>query len=156
MTPQPPTGLSRILWRLPIWLYRLRLGWLMGNRFMLINHIGRKSGQVRQAVVEVARYDKDNDTYYVCSGFGKSSNWYRNIEAHPQVNIQVGKRHLSVTATCLSPEVSGEEMVRYAKDNPKVAQSLLKIIGHDIPADLDGYRQLAIEHLPFVAFTPLD
>ena len=30
---KPPTGLERLLWRAPIWLYRLHLGWLMGERF---------------------------------------------------------------------------------------------------------------------------
>lgn len=41
---KPPTGLSRILFRAPIWLYRRGLGWLLGKRFLLINHIGWKSG----------------------------------------------------------------------------------------------------------------
>jgi hypothetical protein len=34
---QHPSGLLRILLRLPILLYRLRLGWLFGNRFLLYN-----------------------------------------------------------------------------------------------------------------------
>jgi hypothetical protein len=30
-----PHGLLRFGLRLPIWLYRLHLGWLLGNRFLL-------------------------------------------------------------------------------------------------------------------------
>jgi hypothetical protein len=32
---QPPTGLSRLLFRMPIAIYRLRLGWLFGHRLLL-------------------------------------------------------------------------------------------------------------------------
>ena len=53
MTRTPPTGVSRWLFRMPIGLYRLRLGWLLGDRFLLLHHTGRKSGLPRQAVVEV-------------------------------------------------------------------------------------------------------
>lgn len=153
-TPQPPRGMTRLLWRLPIWLYRLKLGRLLGDRFVLINHVGRKSGRTRQALVEVVRHDKETDTYYVCSGFGRRSDWYRNLAAHPQVLIQVGNRQLAVTAHMLSPQECGEEMVRYVKTHPRLARSLMKVLGYDVPKAIEGYRQLAREHLPFVAFVP--
>jgi hypothetical protein len=53
-----PTGLSRLLWRAPIWLYRLGLGGLLGSHFVLLNHVGRKSGQPRQTVLEVVDRDE--------------------------------------------------------------------------------------------------
>lgn len=31
---RPPRGFQRLLWRAPIWLYRLGLGWLLGHRFL--------------------------------------------------------------------------------------------------------------------------
>ena len=49
-----PRGLACLAFRLPIGLYRLRLGWLLGDR-LLLTHIGRKSGLPRQAVIEVVR-----------------------------------------------------------------------------------------------------
>ena len=42
---EPPTGLARLLWRAPIWMYRLHLGRLMGGRFLLLHHTGRVSGK---------------------------------------------------------------------------------------------------------------
>ncbi len=54
---QPPRGLARLGWRAPIWFYRLGLGGLLGRRFVLLNHIGRKSGQPRQAVLEVVHHN---------------------------------------------------------------------------------------------------
>ncbi|MEO2169431.1 MAG: hypothetical protein ABGY42_15180 [bacterium] len=46
---RPPIGLKRLFFRLPIRLYQLRLGRLLGGRFVLLHHIGRKSGLARQA-----------------------------------------------------------------------------------------------------------
>lgn len=34
----PPRGLSRLLYRLPIGLFRLGLGWIFGNHFLLLTH----------------------------------------------------------------------------------------------------------------------
>lgn len=62
---QPPRGFTRLLARLPRWLFHLHLGWLLGNRFLLLSHTGRKSGLPRQSVLEVLQYEKVSDTYYV-------------------------------------------------------------------------------------------
>src|SRR5690348_10009358 len=71
----PPSGVLRLVLRLPIALYRLKLGWLLGQRFVLLHHIGRKSGQVRETVVEVVVHDRASDTYSIVSGWGKRANW---------------------------------------------------------------------------------
>jgi hypothetical protein len=39
--------------RAPIYLYKLRLGFLFGHRMLLLEHIGRKSAARRYAVLEV-------------------------------------------------------------------------------------------------------
>jgi hypothetical protein len=40
----------------PVSLYRLHLGWLLGHRFLLLTHTGRRSGLRRQTVLEVMEY----------------------------------------------------------------------------------------------------
>jgi hypothetical protein len=52
-----PAGALRLAFRLPIYLYRLDLGWLLGHRFLLFAHLGRKSGLLRETVLEVILYD---------------------------------------------------------------------------------------------------
>ena len=85
---KPPKGFARLVWRAPIWLYKLGLGGLLKNRFMLLNHTGRKSGRKsglpRQNVLEIIRYDEQNDLFYVASGFGEKAAWFRNITANPR------------------------------------------------------------------------
>ena len=121
--PKPPRGLKRLFLRAPIWCYCLGMGSLLDKRFLLLTHTGRKSGLPRQTVLEVAGYDPETDIYFVASGFGKQSDWYRNILKTPAVNIQVGSRCMDVMAHPLTPEKSGEAMVNYAKRYPKAARS---------------------------------
>jgi deazaflavin-dependent oxidoreductase (nitroreductase family) len=150
---EPVTGLKRYLFRAPIFLYRIGLGGLLGKRFLLLNHIGRKSGQQRQTVLEVVNHDKETDTFYIASGFGKKSDWYLNILEHPQVNIQVGWRKMAVTAVPLSPEESGKAMVDYARRHPNAAKNLGKLIGYDATSEAE-YRAIGRDAIPFIALKP--
>lgn len=149
---KPPSGFQRLLWRAPIWLYRVGLGGLLGGRFLLLTHTGRKSGQPRQAVVEVAGFDPTTKTYTVASGFGAKSDWYRNVCTTPSVTIQVGSHRMQATAHPLSPAESGAAMVDYAHRHPSAARSLFKVIGHQVDGSDKTYRQVAEKYIPFVAF----
>ena len=91
-TPQPRRGSLGLMARLPIWLYRIGLCWLLGNRLLVLTHIGRKSGLARTFVLEVMRYTKETDTYFVAAGFGTKSIWLRNISQNSRVPVQVGHR----------------------------------------------------------------
>lgn len=66
----PPAGVTRLLFRLPLYLYRSGLGWLFGHRLMVVNHIGRITGKRRQAVLEVVDHDANDGSYVVASGWG--------------------------------------------------------------------------------------
>jgi deazaflavin-dependent oxidoreductase (nitroreductase family) len=150
---EPVAGLKRFLFRAPIFLYRIGLGGLLGKRFLLLNHIGRKSGQVRQTVLEVVNHDRETATFCIASGFGKKSDWYLNILENREVNIQVGWRKLLVTAVPLTPEESGEAMVDYARRHPIAAKNLGKLIGYDVSTE-EEYRTVGQESIPFIALKP--
>lgn len=150
---KPVTGLKKFLFRVPLLLYRMGLGGLLGKRFVLLNHIGRKSGKPRQSVLEVVNHDKTTDTYYIASGFGKKSDWYLNIMAHPQVDIQVGWRKMAVTAVPLTPDESGQAMVDYARRYPVAAKNLGKLIGYDVSTEAE-YRAVGHDSIPFIALEP--
>ena len=155
MTKRPSRGLKRWLFRAPIWLYRVGLGGLMTKRMVLLNHIGRKSGLPRQAVVEVAKYDEANDTYYIASGWGKKADWYRNLLQTPEITIQVGWRKMRVTAVPLTPEQSGDAMVEYAQHYPVVARTLSKrLLGYEVDGTDADYYALGRDAVPFVALRP--
>lgn len=150
---RPPSGLGAFLFRLPIWLYRVGLGRLLGGRFLLLNHVGRKSGKMRQVVVEVVRHDEGSDSYVVAAGFGPQSQWYQNLLAHPEVSIQVGRRKLAVTAGFLSEEQGADEMADYGRRHPGAARQLSRLMGYKVDGSEADYRELG-RTLPFVAFRP--
>ena len=79
-----PTGALRLAFRPPIYLYRLGLGQLLGHRFMLLTHRGRRSGRVYQTALEVVRYDPSLRETVVASGWGERSDWYRNSRLIPR------------------------------------------------------------------------
>lgn len=149
--PQPPRGLSRLLWRLPIVLYRAHLGWLLGERFLLLTHIGRKSGRPRQAVIEVVRHDLAEDTYYSVSGFGEKADWFRNILKTPEVSIQVGRRTVSAQAERLSNEGAEDELLNYSRRHPTAFNNLAGFLGYNLDGSDASIRALA-NLLPVVRF----
>jgi deazaflavin-dependent oxidoreductase (nitroreductase family) len=150
---QPPRGLARLGWRAPIWLYRLGLGWLLGQRFVLINHIGRKSGLPRQVVVEVVGRNEETGAYVVVSGFGEKADWYKNVMAHPEITIQVGRKRTAAHAERLSLPQATEVMLDYNRRHPDTLRTLAGIMGYRVDGDEDDVRFLAGE-VPFLALVP--
>ena len=151
--PERPTGWRRLLFRLPVHCYRLGLGWLLGTRFVLINHVGRRSGRLRTVVVEVVDHDPRADTWTVASGFGPTADWYRNLLATPDVSIQVGRRTIPVTARALSDDEGSGMMARYADAHPRTARRLAGFMGFEVDGSVRDYRELG-RAVPFVRFVP--
>lgn len=151
---QPPSGLTRLLFRLPILAYQLGLGSLFGRRLVLLNHIGRVSGKSRQAILEVAQYDAAHDAYVVASGWGPGAAWYRNVLKKPDVDIQIGKQTLAVTAVPLSKDAGAEIFARYAGRHRRLAKYMLRrFLGMSVDGSDADFRAVG-RRLPFVRFIP--
>lgn len=155
---QPPrTRLRRALVRAPIRLYRLGLGGLLGQRFLLLTHTGRRTGRPRQVVLEVVGRDEESGGYLVASGYGSRSQWYRNISRHPEVHVQVGRRHFDGVARPLPPAESGRRLSEYARRYPRLAVAMMRMLGHDVDGSAAGYQRLGAdpEHgVPLVLLRP--
>ena len=148
----PPAGLTRFLFRIPIHLYRLRLGWLFGSRLLLLNHVGRVSGKPRQTILEVA--ERDGDSYVVASGWGRTAAWYRNILQIPDVTIQVGRRTIPVAAVPLDQEEGAQVFARYGSRHRTAATYVLpRVLGFSVDGSDADFRAVG-QHLPFVRFVP--
>lgn len=148
----PPRGISRLLFRSPILLFEWGLGWIFGERLLLLNHIGRKTGQKRQVVLQVAQHDKQTDTFVVNVGYGKRSDWYQNIEKNSDVSIVVGRRKINAHAEVLSPAEGGETMVIFFREHPLEAR-MSSILGYKADGTEEDFRALG-EKLLFVRFVP--
>ena len=145
-----PRGFLAWLLRAPIWLYRFHLGGLLGNRFLLLTHTGRKTGQLRQTVIEVVQYDEASGTFYVASGWGEKSNWYKNIMTNPNVTIQVKNKIYKAVAERVTPEMGGEIMLNYVHRYPFAQRALSRIMKFP----LDGSEESMINFgrsIPIIA-----
>lgn len=117
--------ITRRLARLPILVYRLGLGRLLGNRFVMVEHLGRRSGLVRRTVLEVI--GRGVDTLDVPVAWGRGSDWFRNVTAHPRVRVSSGRlRGVPATAEVLDPAAAAEVFRRYASEHPRAARILAK------------------------------
>jgi len=151
---EKPSGLMRFAVRFPTRLYRARLGWLFGSRFLMLMHTGRKSGQQRFTVLEVVDHDPHTGTYFVASGWGEKSQWLQNVEANPSAEITVGIRSTHVTAVRMTREQSEQVFTRYASIHPVAFKKLVKFMtGAEVEADEAGARRLA-KTVPVVALKP--
>ncbi len=54
------------------------------GQIMVITHTGRKTGFKRQTPLNFAIID---DEIYCCAGFGAVSDWYRNIQNNPKIEL---------------------------------------------------------------------
>lgn len=99
-TPQQMNTLRKIFHtmnRFMVFLWKIGLGkainvWPAGfGRIMVIKHRGRKSGREYLTPVNYAIVDGE---IYCTAGFGSISDWYRNMQVYPRVELWLpeGKR----------------------------------------------------------------
>lgn len=79
----------KVLNRFMIIMWRMGFGvWMKSKhawgQIMVIRHKGRRTGLVRETPVNYAIVDGN---LYCTAGFGKNSDWYRNVLANPEVEI---------------------------------------------------------------------
>lgn len=154
ITSNPPRGALRLGLRLPIWLYRLHLGWLLGTRFLLLTHTGRKSGRIHQTVIEVVKHDQASNSFFVVSGWGQQADWYQNIHKNPDVAIQSGGRVLQVRAEDMAVADAIGILDEYTRRYPIAFKELTALfLGERMEPGPDASRRLA-EKMPMVVFRP--
>lgn len=150
----PPPGFLRFAYRIPVYFYRIGLGWLFGSRFVLINHTGRKSGKPYQAVVEIVERDKPTGSITIVAAYGSQTQWYQNLRALPKTMIQCGRRKIEVTSQFVPPEDGEEIMARYFNRYGRITGWLFSILGYTWDGTEDGVRRIAMDALRFVRFIP--
>ena len=140
---------TRLAMRAPLGLYRARIGGVLGRRFLMLEHTGRRSGLVRRAVLEVVEIGGDGVPVIV-SGFGTNADWYRNVIADPQVHYTHGWKRRKATAVPLSLDEAVEVFDRYRVNHPKAATVIGERLGVSIIDDVAA----AASQLPLFRLEP--
>ncbi len=148
-----PRGIIRLLLRLPIFLYRRHLGWLLGHRFLLLTHRGRKSGIIRRTVLEVVRFDPATHESIVVSAWGTHADWYRNIQAAPAQKIQTGTDCYIPVQRILTPDEAYDWLTVWEREHPIEAWIFPKVLGIGYDGSEHSRRAL-VAAVRLVAFRP--
>ncbi len=151
----PTSRTLRWLFRAPVYLYHWRCGWLLGNRFLLLIHIGRRTGLRRETVLEVVEYRNDGPEAVVISGFGPAADWLRNIAAMPNPEVVIGSHRFAATYRVLGEDEAVRVIESYEHRHPFVAPIiravLSRLVGWSYTGSKEDRRKVA-RQLPFIAF----
>ena len=149
-----PGRLALTVFRLPLRLYRRSGRWLMGDTFLLLVHAGRKTGQRYSTVAMVLRYDPRSGEAVICSAWGKDADWIRNIQAHPALKVQIGRKSFTPDQHFLSPDESVAVLAGFQRQHPYRSRLLASVLGWGDLRSEAAAREF-VSNRPFVSFRPL-
>jgi len=138
-----PAGITLFLHRLPNALYRMHLGWLLGSRFLLLEHRGRNSGRAHRTVLEVIRHDAATGAWYVVSGWGERAQWFANLRATPSAQIESAGRRVAVESRVLTEAEATRELADYGRRHPRAARAVARSLGWELEGASDDFSELA-------------
>lgn len=140
------------IFKSPLLLYRLGLGWILGKRFMLLTHLGRRSGKVHRTVLAILRFDAETKEMMAISAWS-ASDWYRNIQASPALQVETGFTHYAPVQRPLSPQEIATLFVDYSRKHPIFCRIICQIPGWRWDSSYEEFLELA-RTLRGVAFRP--
>lgn len=126
----------------PVWLDRLHLGWLTGTRFLLVTHRGRRTGRLRVTAVMVLHRDERKHEVYAVAG-NRRSDWYRNIQASPAVQISMGGRRYRPVQRFLRSEEIASILASCRRRDPVSARIQCLFFGWRWETEPGGLLRLA-------------
>ena len=155
--PAPPGGVLRTLLGLPVHLYHAHLGVLLGHRFLLLVHTGRKTGLRRETVLEVVRYDPITRESVVAAGWGRKTAWLHNVEAGLAQEVWTGRQHFAPAYRILPPDEAERLFADYERRNRLIGPLVRAVLSRLLGWRYDGTaaaRRRAVEQLSLVGFRP--
>jgi deazaflavin-dependent oxidoreductase (nitroreductase family) len=155
--PAPPGGLLRLLLHLPVWLYRAHLGFLLGHRFLLLVHTGRRTGLRRETVLEVVHYDKSRREAVVAAGWGRKTQWLHNVEAGLVTEVRIGRERYAPHYRFLDVDEAQAMFETYERQGGVPAPLVRAVLSRLLGWRYDGSsaaRLRAVQQLPLIGFRP--
>jgi deazaflavin-dependent oxidoreductase (nitroreductase family) len=148
-----PGRLALALFRMPLGAYRHQKGWLLGHTFVLLTHIGRRTGQSYETVAMVLRYRIEPCEVVVASAWGPETDWVKNIRAQPAVRIETGRESFEPEQRFLSAEESLSVIEGCLRQHPWRFRLIAWVLGWG-DLRVEAYAQEVVRTRPFIAFRP--
>jgi deazaflavin-dependent oxidoreductase (nitroreductase family) len=157
MASDRPGPLLRRVLRAPVPLYRARMGRLLGSRFLLLSHVGRRSGRRYETVLEVVGRVPATREYVVMAGLGRRADWLRNLLAGGGREVAVGRVRFVPAVRLLDEDDAVDALAGYEQRNrllaPVVRRVLSRLVGWRYTGT-DAQRRRLVAELPLVALGP--
>ena len=151
--PRRLNPVPRLLFHAPAHLYRWRCGWLLGRRFLLLIHIGRRTGLRRQTVLEVLEYRQQGPEAIVMSAFGPNADWLRNIQARPAAEVIIGSQRFAAVHRFLEANEAVKVLEGYQQRNRLIAPVVHFVLSRLVGWQFDGSEEhcrLLLKQLPLI------
>jgi deazaflavin-dependent oxidoreductase (nitroreductase family) len=149
----PKSPLMRIILRTPALLYRTPLRVLLGRLYVLLVHRGRKTRRIYRTCVNIFHKDRDTGEIFVLSAWGSRSDWYRNIQESPPLEVRVGSMTLDPRPRFVEATEARPLYVEYVRDHPIASRFGFFIMGVPLPKEEDEVARIS-QDMPVVAFRP--
>ena len=157
MTARRPAWALRLLFHAPALIYAANCGRLLGHRFLLLMHTGRRTGRRRRTVLEVIEYRERIPEAVVMCAFGPNADWLRNIEATPNPEVVIGSRHFIAAYRYLDEAEASAVLAQYLRHNrlivPIIRWVLSRLLGWRFDGS-DAHCRRVAGQLPLIAFRP--
>ena len=149
-----PYGIYRWLANAPRVFYRLGLGRVLGYRMVQITHRGRKSGVIRHTILEVLSYNPQTQEVLVVSGWEGKTDWYRNIQQEPALEVRIGRVAYRPIQELLLPEETAQLILTLFRQHPREVRFVGPLLGIDPEASDAALRARLEAFFRGVRFRP--
>jgi deazaflavin-dependent oxidoreductase (nitroreductase family) len=141
------------VFRMPQHLYRRGWGWVLGRTFLLLVHIGRKTGRPHSTVAMVLADDRGTGEVVICSGWGPEADWVRNLRTGPAREVCIARERFVPEHRFLTDDEAVAVSVEFRRRHPRRLRLVSRILGWgDLRRD-DAVRDFVRRH-PFVVLWP--
>jgi deazaflavin-dependent oxidoreductase (nitroreductase family) len=149
-----PSSLVRRALRVPALLYGIGAGRLLGHRFLLLTHRGRRSGRIYRTILEVVGWDGARNEAVVMSGFGPRAAWYLNVLDGGAEEVRIAAVRFRPAVRELETDEAVQVVAGYERRNrfvaPLVRAIFSRLAGFRYDGS-DGARRRLVDALPLLA-----
>ena len=133
------------------------LGWILGHRFLMLTHRGRRTGRLYRTVLEVLQWDREAHEAVVMAGLGKRAQWYRNVVDGGSIEVAIARERWRPEIHCLSVDAPALVLADYERRNRLIAPIVRRLLSWLAGFRYDGSdaaRRRLVESLPVLALRP--